>query len=163
VYSARRTNQHCAATYPKRRLRLTAMEFRSLELPSRERVWLYSWSPRGRFVGDDADRVRRVITSSRTGRQRTVVSCQPSRSSKCRFWNCSPTSSPATYCVRVVHLVCREANRRPRPRARARLGHTPLGRRPTRDPGRSGPSPRGLPTAPHRRHLFLRDALLMSR
>ncbi|MFO8143167.1 MAG: pyruvate carboxylase subunit B, partial [Dehalococcoidales bacterium] len=38
---------------------------------------------------------------------------QPSRSSKRRFWNCSPTSSAATYCVRVDRPTWRETKTAP--------------------------------------------------
>jgi len=52
-------------------------------------------------AGGDVDRVSWVISSSRTVSRETKVSSQPSRLSKCRFWNCSPTSSASGFCGRL--------------------------------------------------------------
>jgi len=106
-------------------------------------------------AGGDADRVSWVMSSSRTVSRGTVVSCQPNRLSKCRFWNCWPTSSTATYCVRFVPTPAGQRRLPPPVRESVRRGHTPRARRATRDPGCSESSPRGPPTAPPRRSWLL--------
>ena len=60
-----------------------------------------------RSTSVEGDCVSWVMSSSQTARPKMVVSCQPTRLSKCCFWNCSPTSAAATYCVRDDRPNCR--------------------------------------------------------